>query len=186
MSISVQRMALHEADRIAERLLAELSPGCERIAVAGSIRRRKPDVGDLEIVAVPARVPNLFGDPGESRLAPILDRLQHDGFLQRIKGGAYYQQFLMTEFDCKLDLFTPGVETWGVVFTQRTGSAEFAHQLMTSDQNRTSTGRRGLMPVGHRVYMARLWRGHEMLQTREEEEFFQALQVPWLKPEERR
>lgn len=37
----------------AERLRAELEPFCERIAIAGSIRREKSVVGDIELVAIP-------------------------------------------------------------------------------------------------------------------------------------
>ena len=37
----------------AERLRAELGPYCERIEIAGSIRRGKAQVGDIELVAIP-------------------------------------------------------------------------------------------------------------------------------------
>lgn len=38
---------------VAERLRDELAPYCERIEIAGSIRRRKPTVHDIEFVAIP-------------------------------------------------------------------------------------------------------------------------------------
>lgn len=46
-------MILSEALKIAEAVLKELGPHCERIAIAGSVRRRKPEVKDIEIVAIP-------------------------------------------------------------------------------------------------------------------------------------
>jgi DNA polymerase/3'-5' exonuclease PolX len=38
---------------VAEQVLALLAPACERIAVAGSLRRGKPDVGDVEVIYIP-------------------------------------------------------------------------------------------------------------------------------------
>lgn len=185
MSTTELRMPLAHAGRVADRLCAALSPGCDRIAVAGSIRRRKPDIGDIEVVAIPARDADLFGDPDRSRLDPILDRLCRDGALRRIKGGDRYQQFLVVDTCCKLDLFLPGPATWGVVFTQRTGSAEFTHQLMTPHHAYTSTGRPGLLPSEFRVRRARLWRGDEHVPTPEESDFFRAIRLPWVAPEAR-
>jgi len=46
-------MNLTEAQRIAQIVKSELSPHCERIEIAGSIRRGKPEVKDIEIVAIP-------------------------------------------------------------------------------------------------------------------------------------
>ncbi|MCX6753734.1 MAG: hypothetical protein NTV03_01615, partial [Candidatus Nomurabacteria bacterium] len=48
-----KRYPLAEAMRIAEALLEELKPHCARIAVAGSVRRKKADCGDIELVAIP-------------------------------------------------------------------------------------------------------------------------------------
>lgn len=39
--------------KIAEGLVCEFGPYCERVEIAGSIRRGKAEVGDIEIVAVP-------------------------------------------------------------------------------------------------------------------------------------
>jgi len=50
---NINRMKLEEAQVIAEKTKALLAPYCERIEIAGSIRRKKPDVGDIELVAIP-------------------------------------------------------------------------------------------------------------------------------------
>jgi DNA polymerase (family X) len=47
------RMKLEFAERLATRIVAELAPLCERIEVAGSIRRRRPMVGDIDLVVLP-------------------------------------------------------------------------------------------------------------------------------------
>ncbi len=38
---------------IAAKIRTELEPFCDRIEIAGSIRRKKPNVKDVEIVAIP-------------------------------------------------------------------------------------------------------------------------------------
>ena len=40
-------MKLQQAEQIAKWIKAALEPHCERIEIAGSIRRKKPDVGDM-------------------------------------------------------------------------------------------------------------------------------------------
>ncbi len=57
MSTSVRR-PLAEGEAIASALVADLEPYCARIQVAGSIRRRKEMVGDIEIVAIPRYEPD--------------------------------------------------------------------------------------------------------------------------------
>lgn len=39
--------------RVAEELAAALRPGCIRLEVVGSVRRRRPNVGDVELLYVP-------------------------------------------------------------------------------------------------------------------------------------
>ena len=46
-------MELEKARDIAEKIEAVLESSCERIMIAGSIRRRKPDVGDIELLCIP-------------------------------------------------------------------------------------------------------------------------------------
>ncbi len=46
-------MKLAEAKVKAEAIVAKLQPLCSNVAVAGSIRRRKTEVGDIDLVAVP-------------------------------------------------------------------------------------------------------------------------------------
>ena len=46
-------MELSKAKEIAEKLVAEMSPNCEKILIAGSIRRGVPKVKDIEIVCCP-------------------------------------------------------------------------------------------------------------------------------------
>src|SRR5206468_5590386 len=47
------RLLLHDADALVGQLLAQLGevPGLHRIEPAGSLRRRKPTIGDLDLLA---------------------------------------------------------------------------------------------------------------------------------------
>jgi len=47
---------LEKARAIAEELKALLQPSCHRIEIAGSIRRQKPEVGDIELLCIPKLV----------------------------------------------------------------------------------------------------------------------------------
>src|SRR5205823_12049549 len=46
-------LPLAQAEKHAAKILAELAPFCERIEIAGSIRRRRPTVNDIDFVALP-------------------------------------------------------------------------------------------------------------------------------------
>jgi len=43
------QLATHAADQVAE----QLRPFCKRLEIAGSVRRKAPEVRDLEIVCIP-------------------------------------------------------------------------------------------------------------------------------------
>src|SRR5262249_43464508 len=47
------RVPLEHANELALEVVELLGEACERIAVAGSIRRRRPDVADIEVVCGP-------------------------------------------------------------------------------------------------------------------------------------
>jgi DNA polymerase/3'-5' exonuclease PolX len=49
----IEKMEHATALRYAEELITMLTPFCERIEVAGSLRRKKPLVSDIEIVTIP-------------------------------------------------------------------------------------------------------------------------------------
>ena len=60
-------MLIHEARAIADDVMVRLAPHCHRIQIAGSIRRLKPIVKDIEIVAI-----SIFGGDGTINLANII------------------------------------------------------------------------------------------------------------------
>jgi DNA polymerase/3'-5' exonuclease PolX len=70
------------ATTLAAKLVAQLAPYCERIEVAGSVRRQKDIVGDIELVAIPKLETHikvqpqltLFGSSSEQEPVSLLDQ----------------------------------------------------------------------------------------------------------------
>ena len=54
MLMGIGKIELAEAHRLAEKIVALVSPAMDRVEIAGSIRRKKPVVGDIELVGIPA------------------------------------------------------------------------------------------------------------------------------------
>jgi len=116
---------------------------------------------------------------GASTKTPELARITEamlDAGSTLIKGGERYKQFDMPR--CKLDLFITDADRWGMIYTIRTGSAEFTHRLVTPK----SQG--GLMPSYLQAedgYIKR--RGDKgIVPTPEEVDVFRAIGYPWLDP----
>lgn len=95
-----KKFAYNEAHSIAVRVLELLRPHCIRCEIAGSIRREKSEVRDIEIVAIPKPYQTgLFQDG----IAEIVSQWQKvKGELEY--GKTKYTQRILPE-GIKLDLF---------------------------------------------------------------------------------
>lgn len=160
-------MKLAQARAIAERCLCELEPHCERIAIAGSIRRGKPEPKDIEIVAIPKPYDTgLF----ESGIATVVNQWE------KVKGElpCKYTQRVLPE-GIKLDLFFATPENWGLIFAIRTGSAEFSHKRLASRWS----------AMGYKSEGGVLMRDGESICVREEKDLFDLLGMAWIEPKDR-
>jgi DNA polymerase/3'-5' exonuclease PolX len=208
-----RRIPLAEAEALAAEVVTLLSPACTRIAVAGSIRRRVLAPGDIEIVAIPrfelrADVEHVgLFDTDElpqvsvNLLDELCSRLLVDGTFHgrldkngRAAIGPKYKRLIYREF--ALDLFVGTTANWGVLFAIRTGPAAFAHAFVTLRGQKTRTlyaggahvSRPGLLPIGMRVGEGNQLFGGDgrVIPTPEEEDFFRAINLPYVAPEQRR
>jgi DNA polymerase/3'-5' exonuclease PolX len=72
LAAQLQKMEHHQAAAVAEVLVRLFAPTCDRLEVAGSVRRKKPrDIKDIELVMAPTPAPrqeDLFGDQSEKEL----------------------------------------------------------------------------------------------------------------------
>ena len=179
------RLPLSVAETVALRIVSSLKPWCERIEVAGSIRRKCPDVGDIEIVCVPKMVeaaPASMFEPPEKVCAVNveIDYLLSSGLLAPHpvdpKNGQRYKKLWIPHAEIQLDLFIvrPPAE-WGPILTIRTGPAAYSQALVT-----------GLHPRGLRCEGGRvLDRNDDLVTCPEERDFLRVCGVPWTEPEAR-
>lgn len=177
------------AYRLARDLANDLAPACERIEIAGGLRRRKPDVHDLELLAIPKLltmpVSNLFGtdqvdyNPLDDYLADLVDmgRLEPG-----TKNGPRYKQFKVLPSQIALDVFIvlPPAQ-WGVIKAIRTGPAHYSHWLVTRQE------RGGALPNHLRVKDGAIRPLYDdlVVETPTEESFFEVLGIPMPDPADR-
>jgi len=170
-----------QAKPIADKVLADLAPYCQRIEIAGSLRRKKPEVGDIEIVCIPKITwsRDLFGEFSHphTRLELYLSILPPDW--KFIKDGPRFKQVELPE-GITLDLFSvlPPAQ-WGVIFAIRTGPAEFSKWIVTPRK------RGGALPSNCKVKNGGVWRNGAMISMPEEEDFLSLLGLAGLPPEAR-
>lgn len=164
-------MKLEEILPIAERYKNILEPYCKRIEIAGSVRRKKPDCGDIELVIIrnPDKLEELKSIVGEWK---------------RIRGditGRYTQRMLPKGIKLegiKLDIFIAADDgtNWGNIFLIRTGNWVFSRFMM---------GIRAPQ-VGLKHRDGYLWLGeHIKYNCHEEQDVFDRLGMDYIEPEER-
>jgi hypothetical protein len=172
MSTTATRVPLSQAEALACELAELLGPACERLEIAGSIRRQRPTIGDLELVLIPKyeqRSTDLFGQQFET--VNLLDErcnaLLAGGLLSqrqdkngRPRWGSGLK--LATFRGVNADLFPVVGPTsqFGVIFLIRTGSADFSHRFVTP------VHQGGWMPETMRCQKGALWKGYQMLLRR--------------------
>lgn len=193
----------------AEALMEHLRPVCVRIEIAGSIRRLKPDVKDIEIVAAPEMTPVKramlkFGEPipplYKTALDKMLDEMIKDDAITLLLDGDRFKKFYLKYAGIKVDLFLNIPPShWGVQMVIRTGPEDFSHWVVCQHP-------RGPLPEGHFVKHQVVWveseiKKHEVpenpdkaivlltatnhLSMPEEIDFLKFLELGWLEPKER-
>lgn len=195
------RVPIAQALPIARAFVLDIAPYCERVEIAGSIRRGATMVGDIEIVAVPKMETvehvDMFGETVSSQAVDLLDLhvTAMAGFNRVAKrplsdGSTRFGPSLkyLIYQGMPLDLFSPAAERFGWILLLRTGPAEFSRQLVVERGSKTKDRRPGLLPsrlkpvdgwLTERVSGRRLW-------TPDEQAVFYAFGLPYREPTERR
>ncbi len=170
--------ALNIAKRFKEKML---DPHCKKAAVAGSVRRMKPLVGDIELVCVPNEVLGLnevFKDyPG-----------------LKIKGDRL-KRFIYPKSGIQIELYITRIDDYGRILAIRTGSSAFSHLQLAVQWNRlgwcgTADGLRRKKECDKKGSVWKLKK--EFLENptlpppfETEEAFFEFLKIPWVPPTQR-
>lgn len=123
----------------AEDLVRALAPSCVRIMIAGSVRRLRPEVADIEVVAVPKI--ETFERLVEEDLLHFKRTTQWN-FLEEVlrrivprfeKDGERYKKFfypLDEERRIAVDLFLATPDNFGLILFIRTGPAEYSKAVI--------------------------------------------------------
>lgn len=170
---------LLEAQAIADGIVARLSSFCKKIKVAGSIRRKSPFVGDIEIVALPIimTTPTLFG--GTEIVGNALEAYDFNRLGKVIKGGSKYKQIELPQ-NINLDLFivTPPAQ-WGAIFMIRTGPKEFSKKMVTVRRYG------GHLPSNYRQRDGAVWDRNRVIPMESERDYFELCEIDFVEPEAR-
>lgn len=124
-------MEINKVTQIAKKYQNKLSNFCSRIEIAGSIRRQRQEVKDIELVCIPKMTfePDGMFDKKEIRDSGFVTVVNS---FPRVKGNGEgkYAQIILPE-EIHLDLFMTTPEQWGIIFMIRTGSAFFVKRMVT-------------------------------------------------------
>jgi DNA polymerase/3'-5' exonuclease PolX len=200
------RVSLERAEALAARLVVQLGEHCERIEVAGSVRRQVWEVGDLELVVVPRWsvepvLQGLFGPLAELRknhLAVAVQDMIDAGELLVQKPGSptrepwhlrddgRYWRLWHVGAGMPLDVFLCDRDTWGLNLLIRTGSGLGPDGRPESGFAPAMLRRWKAVSGGGRAEGARLLRADGTpVATPEEHDVFEAVGHPWVNPERR-
>ena len=196
-----QAISREEAMAAATSFMSLINPACERMEIAGSLRRGKAEVHDIEIVAKPklmyvtVSVLDVLANGGGTYCDRLKDRMQSlllEGIVNadrprkdqkknpfgpkyyRINFN-YYSRKLMLEKEYPIDLFVvlPPAQ-WGVIYLIRTGSADFSHWIVQQGY------KYGIHFVDGHMEMQNM-----VLDTPEENDVFNYLKIPYREPKYR-
>lgn len=195
-----ERISHAKATAIAAKLQELLSPACDRIEVVGSLRRCKPDVGDIEFALLPKfddPLADLFGTPVPDAVPTYsaLDRVIADMIEQRYlspggSNGARRKRFVLTGrsrypgFGIELYI-AASRDNFGNVMLIRTGPDDFSRPCVTQ----WSKG--GLLPdylfhrAGFLYYRGPHSRTEQVQKTPDEESYFRFMKMPFVPPADR-
>jgi len=181
--MGIGKIDLYEAQIIADKVRQYISPAMTRVEVAGSIRRQKDVVGDIEICGIPddrEKLIKLLGDVGQ-HIKPGVPGV----VLWKPKTSAKYLRVRLEE-GINLDVFLASPQNWGGLFMMRTGSGAspdgnpfhgFVPAIFQRWKKLSGGGRMTdcmpTMPTGEQLWIP------------EEQDFFDLLEMNFVPPEQR-
>ncbi len=157
-----QRIRLKDAEEVAERLLEHLrgAPGLGHLVVAGSYRRRKETVGDLDILATAAAS------------EAVIDRFVAFGEVAEVLSKGPTRSAIRLTSGLQIDLRVVAEASYGAALHYFTGSK--AHNIRV----RSMAQAKGLKVSEYGVF-----RGERQIAGRTEEEVYAQVDLPFIEPE---
>ncbi len=146
------------ADAIVADLLTLESVSCAE--VAGSCRRRKETVGDLDVLAI------------SSNSQEAMDRLARHELVVKVLAQGPTKQRVRLDSGLEMDLRVVPEESYGAALQYFTGSKEHNIAIRRRGQER-----------GLKINEYGVFRGEKRVAGRTEEEVYAAVDLPWIPPE---
>lgn len=161
------RITLREAQRISKGILKWLKKckAVKQIEVAGSIRRKKETIGDIDVLVSSAKT---------DRPEIIEQFLRMPNVKEVLVKGETKISIRIEDYHRQVDLRLVNEDEWGSALVYLTGSK--AHNIYL----RTLAKEKGLKISEYGVF-----RGEEKIAGKTEKEVYQALGLRWVKPSRR-
>ncbi|PIQ84248.1 MAG: DNA polymerase III [Candidatus Omnitrophica bacterium CG11_big_fil_rev_8_21_14_0_20_63_9] len=159
-----ERMDLWTAWCLGQELTTWLDqvPGVTRTSIAGSLRRMRETVGDLDVLAA-AKQP-----------ARVIERFRTSPFAGRVLAAGGTKASVITPQGVQVDLRVVAPESFGAALQYFTGSKE--HNVRLREQ----ASRQGLKINEYGVFQVKTGK---RIAGREEADIYKALGLPWMAPE---
>ncbi|MEU9871786.1 DNA polymerase/3'-5' exonuclease PolX [Actinomadura sp. NPDC048021] len=160
---SGERVLVDAAAGVADEIVAALSalPQVERCAHAGSLRRMRETIGDVDVLAA-SRDPR-----------PVMEAFTALPFVAEVIAGGDKKTSIRTARGLQVDLRVVPPESWGAALQYFTGSQ--AHNIRT----REIAVKAGLRLSEYGLFDART---DELIVSATEEEVYERLGLPWVHP----
>jgi len=152
-------MRLEQAEKLAEQFIGEIADYCEKIQIVGSIRRRKTECRDIDLVLL-AKSEQLWNFTFKLKK---ISKINVNG--KQVKRVIYKGE--------QFDLYFATPETWGALVLIRTGSA----------QHNIGLAKRALN-MGMKLTHSGLMKNGEIIASTEKG-IFEALDLSYVEPQER-
>lgn len=168
---------LSKAKEIAEQLKEGLEPFCDRIEIAGSIRRHKWEVGDIELLCIPRFINDI--DQLESEIGYLMHQQILDYRLNKLGRRVYGPKnklLLHRPSGIGVDIFSTTEECWPVSLVVRTGGKQTNIRISSA-----------ALQMGYRfhAYGSGFSTPNGEIVCHSEREVFETVGLPWQRPEER-
>ncbi len=165
-------MLYADAMKQANELMLRMAPLCRRISIAGSLRRLKEEVKDIEIVCEPKYAPDLTGI--EMPMQEFHDEIAKLGKFN--KRGPRYKQLVLNGINADIFIVSAPAQ-YGVIMAIRTGPKEFSQWAVTNRSNG------GGLPDGSKVSEGAVVQRGEIITMNEEEDFLHFIGLDNVSPQ---
>lgn len=162
LSQAGNRVRLAEAKAQSDAIIHDLSEldSVLQISEAGSCRRRKETVGDLDVLVT------------SSQPAEVMDALEAHELVNKVLARGDTKQRVRLNSGLELDLRVVPEESYGAALLYFTGSKEHNIVLRRRSQDR-----------GLKLNEYGLFREDELVSGKTEEDVYKTLELPWIPPE---